>query len=68
MDFFERNFSAHDNLQPIAPSECSVSLDLDSNEDVLIMSYVGVIHSHKAKKNSRTIKIEGGRYDNSIFS
>jgi hypothetical protein len=38
LDFFEKNYSSHDNLQPIAPSECSVSLDLDYKGNVVSLS------------------------------
>ena len=38
LDFFENGFTPDDNLQPIAPSECSVTLDLDYKGNVVRLS------------------------------
>ena len=38
LDFFENGFTPNDNLQPIAPSECSVTLDLDYKGNVVRLS------------------------------
>ena len=38
LDFFEKGYSPHDNLQEIAPSECGVSLDLDYKGNVVSLS------------------------------
>ena len=38
IDFFENGFSPSENLQPIAPSECSVTLDLDYKGNVVSLS------------------------------
>ena len=38
LDFFENGFTPNDNLQPIAPSECSVTLDLDYKGNVVSLS------------------------------
>ena len=38
LDFFENGISPSENLQPIAPSECSVSLDLDYKGNVVNLS------------------------------
>ena len=38
IDFFENGFSESENLQPIAPSECSVTLDLDYKGNVVNLS------------------------------
>ena len=38
LDFFENGFSEGENLQPIAPSECSVTLDLDYKGNVVNLS------------------------------
>jgi hypothetical protein len=38
LDFFENGYSPSENLQPIAPSECSVTLDLDYKGNVVNLS------------------------------
>ncbi|MBT3501775.1 MAG: hypothetical protein HOB40_08330 [Candidatus Marinimicrobia bacterium] len=38
LDFFEKGFSERENLKEIAPSECSVSLDLDYKGNVVSLS------------------------------
>ncbi|MFL2983011.1 MAG: hypothetical protein ACJZ12_01300 [Candidatus Neomarinimicrobiota bacterium] len=38
IDFFEKGYSPSENLQPIAPSECSVTLDLDYKGNVTSLS------------------------------
>ena len=38
LDFFENGYTPSDNLQPIAPSECSVTLDLDYKGNVVSLS------------------------------
>ena len=38
LDFFELGFSERENLQPIAPSECSIILDLDLKGNVVQLS------------------------------
>lgn len=38
LDFFESGFTPSENLQPIAPSECSVTLDLDYKGNVVSLS------------------------------
>ena len=38
LDFFETGYSPSENLQPIAPSECSVTLDLDYKGNVVNLS------------------------------
>ena len=38
LDFFENGFSETENLQPIAPSECSITLDLDYKGNVVNLS------------------------------
>ena len=38
LDFFENGYTPNDNLQPIAPSECSVTLDLDYKGNVVSLS------------------------------
>ena len=37
-DFFENGYTESENLQPIAPSECSVTLDLDYKGNVVSLS------------------------------
>ena len=38
LDFFENGFVTQENLKPIAPSECSVTLDLDYKGNVVSLS------------------------------
>ena len=38
IDFYELGFSEQDNLLPIAPSECSIIVDLDRKGNVINMS------------------------------
>ena len=38
LDFFENGFSENENLIPIAPSECSITLDLDYKGNVVNLS------------------------------
>ncbi len=38
IDFFDNGYSPSENLQPIAPSECSVTLDLDYKGNVVSLS------------------------------
>ena len=38
IDFYDNGFSMSENLQPIAPSECSVTLDLDYKGNVVSLS------------------------------
>ena len=38
LDFYELGYSERDNLQPIAPSECSITLDLDYKGNVINLS------------------------------
>ena len=38
LDFFENGYTTADNLQPIAPSECSITLDLDYKGNVVSLS------------------------------
>jgi len=38
LDFFENEISPSENLQPIAPSECSITLDLDYKGNVVSLS------------------------------
>jgi hypothetical protein len=38
IDFYDNGFSVSENLQPIAPSECSVTLDLDYKGNVVSLS------------------------------
>ncbi|SVA55593.1 uncharacterized protein METZ01_LOCUS108447, partial [marine metagenome] len=38
LDFYEKGYSGRENLQPIAPSECSVTLDLDYKGNVVSLS------------------------------
>jgi len=38
LDFYELGFSEQDNLLPIAPSECSIIVDLDRKGNVTNMS------------------------------
>lgn len=38
LDFYENQISPSDNLQPIAPSECSITLDLDYKGNVVSLS------------------------------
>ena len=38
LDFFEKGYSNQENLQPIAPAECSITLDLDYKGNVISLS------------------------------
>jgi hypothetical protein len=38
LEFFDKGYSDRENLQPIAPSECSVTLDLDYKGNVVSLS------------------------------
>ena len=45
LDFFENGFSPSENLQAIAPSECSVTLDLDYKGNVVNLSQnAAIVH------------------------